>query len=109
MILSLASLLLLPLFSLAEEEISLLGDWQRAPRSVRCRPGVNKEQNSCRRRTIGGATVANFRAALGAEISITIPVPELETEVYFDVPFALTIDVSIYLLDWSLKVVFRKW
>ena len=109
MILSLASLLLLPLASLAEEEISLLGDWQRAPRSVRCRPGVNKEVNSCRRRTIGGATVANFAARLGADISITIPVPELETEVYFDVPFAVSISVSSHLAGWSLKVVSRKW
>ena len=70
-----------------------MSGWQRTPKSIRCRPSVQVEAGTCRRRTFGGATQANLDAYVAAGLSITIPIPQLETEALFYTPFSFSASV----------------
>ena len=88
---SLLALLVSPRLSFATE--SFMSGWQRTPKSIRCRPSVQVEAGTCRRRTFGGATQANLDAYVAAGLSITIPIPQLETEALFYTPFSFSASV----------------
>ena len=67
--------------------------WKRTPKNIRCKPSVRVEAGTCRRRTFGGATQAVLDASLVAGLSITIPIPQLETEALFYTPFSFAVQV----------------
>ena len=88
---SLLLLLLSPKLSFATDEF--MTGWKRTPKSIRCRPSVRVEAGTCRKRTFGGATQAVLDASLVAGLSITIPIPQLETEALFYTPFSFAVQV----------------
>ena len=88
---SILVLFLSPKLSFATD--SIMG-WQRTPKNIRCKPSVTVEPGTCRRRTFGGATQAVLDASLVAGLSITIPIPQLETEALFYTPFSFAVQVS---------------
>ena len=89
---SILVLFLSPKLSFATD--SMLSGWQRTPKNIRCRPSVTVEAGTCRKRTFGGATQAVLDASLVAGLSITIPIPQLETEALFYTPFSFAVQVS---------------
>ena len=88
---SLLVLLLSPKLSFATE--GFMEGWKRTPKNIRCKPSVRVEAGTCRRRTFGGATQAVLDASLVAGLSITIPIPQLETEALFYTPFSFAVQV----------------
>jgi len=86
---SLLLLLLSPKLSFATD--GFMSGWKRTPKSIRCRPSVRVEAGTCRKRTFGGATQAVLDASLVAGLSITIPIPQLETEALFYTPFSFAV------------------
>ena len=100
---SLAPLLVILLeFAFAEKEANILG-LVPSPKSLRCRSGFSNQlgiitnPRECRKRTFGGATTGYFGASLSAALSITIPIPELDTEAAFFMPFSYSISEAINL------------
>ena len=89
---SILVLFLSPKLSFATD---LVSGWERTPKNIRCRPSVRVEAGTCRHRTFGGATQAFLDAGVGAGLSITIPIPQLETEALFYTPFSFGVQVHI--------------
>ena len=103
---SILVLFLSPKLSFATD--SIMSGWQRTPKSIRCKPSVTREAGTCRRRTFGGATQAIVDAYAYAGLSITIPIPQLETEALFYTPFSFGAQVSVAAKRRGNQEFFRK-
>jgi len=92
-------LVLLPLLTSAKEVSEGLFGLRRSPHSLRCKPGIDMERNTCRRRTFGGATGAYLDVgfSIGTDVVVTIPVPQLDTEAVFFIPFGYDVSHQEYI------------